>query len=66
MKKLDSIVVTDKEHEVVACIPVKQTDGMIIKNGYNVYECTEEPFFDDVGGKIYYCPTGLNNTNRSL
>ncbi len=48
--ELDSIVITDKNHTVVCCIPNKDGDKMIMKNGYHIYTCKDEPMFESNPG----------------
>lgn len=61
--ELDSIVITDREHNVVCCISHKDTeegDKIIMKNGYHIYACKDVPMFEsnpELEDSIKYNPT---------
>ena len=49
MNNLDSLVITDSDHNIVCSYSFGNTD-VIMMNGYHLYECKDEPFFESIEG----------------
>jgi len=58
---MDSIVLIDEDNNVILSYPMtSKPDSAIVKNGYRLFECIDEPDFAADGERIRYYPDDNN------